>query len=139
MTTNTNFTKFEMGAIEELINQKFDGIQGKLFIGQKLGLTGSEASITCLPANTGVPFVNNHQKNEELYIILKGTGTFYIDGEEFPVREGSLIRIAPNSARSCKAGNQNLYFICIQAQEHSLTQATLQDGSICDVKASWMK
>ncbi len=33
-------------------------------------------------------------RNEELYIVLKGSGIFYMDGDEFPIQEGSLIRVA---------------------------------------------
>jgi hypothetical protein len=38
-----------------------------------------------------------------------------MDGEEFPIQEGSLIRVAPDGERAWKAGAEDLYFICIQA------------------------
>ena len=75
---------------------------------------------------------------KELYIVLAGSGTFFVDGEEFPVREGSLVRVAPQGERTWKAGDEDLYFICIQAEAGSLSQATLEDGSRLPAKASWM-
>jgi hypothetical protein len=63
---------------------------------------------------------------------------FYVDGDEFPIQEGSLIRVAPEGERGWKAGDEDLYFICIQAEAGSLTQATLEDGKRMESKASWM-
>ncbi|WP_177505104.1 cupin domain-containing protein [Anaerosinus sp.] len=133
-----NFQVVNMGDFKDLLEKEFNGGKGKYFIGQDIGLTGCEVSINCLPAGQSVPFVHAHKKNEELYIIIDGNGIFFIDGEEFPVQEGSLIRVSPNGQRALKAGEQDLYFICIQAQANSLEQATMKDGIIVETKASWM-
>ena len=133
-----NFQVVNMGDFKDLLEKEFNGGKGKYFIGQDIGLTGCEVSINCLPAGQSVPFVHAHKKNEELYIIIDGNGIFFIDGEEFSVQEGSLIRVSPNGQRALKAGEQDLYFICIQAQANSLEQATMKDGIIVETKASWM-
>ncbi|KAB0668709.1 cupin domain-containing protein [Oryzomonas sagensis] len=134
-----NFTAAHIGPLEGLLNHDFRGLKGKYFIGGELGLTGCEASLNRLPAGKAMPFVHAHRKNEELYIVLRGNGTFFVDGDEFPVQEGSLVRVAPQGERSWKAGDEDLYFICIQAEENSLSQATLEDGfRIPTAKASWM-
>lgn len=134
-----NFTATHIGPLENLLSHDFRGLKGKYFIGSELGLTGCEVSLNRLQAGKGMPFVHAHTKNEELYIVLSGSGTFFVDGEEFPVREGSLVRVAPKGERAWKAGDEDLYFICIQAEAESLTQATLEDGfRIPATKASWM-
>lgn len=133
-STADNFTLMDIGPFTGI-----EGAGGKLFIGGQLGLTGCEVSLNRLPAGKAVPFVHAHKKNEELYIVTGGTGTFFVDGREFPVREGSLIRVAPAGERAWKAGDSDLYFICIQAQEGSLTQATRADGIRLPTKASWME
>lgn len=137
--TARNYTVEHIGPFEELLKRDFMGFAGKYFIGSDLGLTGSEVSLNRLPAGKGMPFVHTHQKNEELYIVLRGSGTFYADGEEFPIQEGSLIRVAPEGERAWKAGDEDLYFICIQTEAGSLTQATLVDGVRTATKTSWMK
>jgi len=134
----TNFTADHTGPFETLLNRDFMGFHGKYFIGAEMGLTGCEVSLNRLPAGKGMPFVHSHKKNEELYIVLRGSGTFYVDGEEFPIQEGSLIRVAPSGERAWKAGNEDLYFICIQAEAGSLSQATLEDGMRLATKTSWM-
>ena len=134
-----NYSVEHAGPWEDLLKRDFMGFPGKYFLGQELGLTGCEVSLNRLPAGKGMPFVHTHKMNEELYIILKGSGIFYLDGEEFPIQEGSLIRVAPDGERAWKAGEEDLYFICIQAEVGSLSQATLEDGVRTATKASWMK
>ncbi|HEX9080071.1 MAG TPA: cupin domain-containing protein [Desulfuromonadaceae bacterium] len=134
-----NFTAEHTGPFETLLNRDFLGFHGKYFIGRDLGLTGCEVSLNRLPAGKGIPFVHSHKKNEELYIVLRGSGTFFVDGEEFPIQEGSLVRVAPEGERAWKAGDEDLYFICIQAAAGSLSQATLDDGTRLATRTSWMK
>lgn len=134
-----NYTLVDIGSFENLQEREFKGYGGKYFAGSELGLTGCEVSLNRLPAGKAMPFVHAHKKNEELYIVTAGNGTFFVDAKEFPVQEGSLIRVAPEGERSWKAGDKDLYFICIQAQAGSLTQATLADGIRVETRASWVK
>lgn len=138
-TQGKNFTAADIGPLETLQERDFLGFKGKYFIGEELGLTGCEVSLNHLPAGKGMPFVHSHKKNEELYMVLRGKGKFYVDGEEFPIQEGSLIRVAPEGERSWQAGAEDLYFICIQAEAGSLGQATLEDGVKTTTRTSWMK
>lgn len=133
-----NYSAEHTGPFETLLQRDFMGFHGKYFIGENLGLTGCEVSLNRLPAGKGMPFVHAHKKNEELYIVLRGNGTFFVDGEEFPIQEGSLIRVAPAGERAWKAGSEDLYFICIQAEAGSLTQATLEDGIRLATTTSWI-
>ena len=106
---------------------------------EALNLSGCELSINELPANASVPFVHSHKQNEELYLVLKGGGTLFIDGEEKAVGEGDAIRIDPAAKRCFKAGAQGMKFICIQTKRGSLEQYTNGDGVINeDVKPSWL-
>lgn len=133
-----NYTSNELGPFSGLDQHSFKGIPGKHFIGGNLGLSGCEVSVNKLPAGVGMPFVHAHKKNEELYIVLGGNGTFYADGDEFPLGEGSLVRVAPDGARAITAGSEDLYFICVQAEAGSLKKATWNDGYRLPETASWM-
>jgi uncharacterized cupin superfamily protein len=137
-TQKTNYSAEHTGPFETLLQRDFMGFPGKYFVGKELGLTGCEVSLNRLPAGKGMPFVHAHKKNEELYIVLRGNGTFFVDGEEFPIQEGSLVRVAPEGARAWKAGSEDLYFICIQAEAGSLSQATLEDGIRLPTATSWI-
>lgn len=128
-----NYRIMEIGTLKENLTEK-----GRIMVGQELGLTGSEISLNYTPAGAFTPFVHSHKLNEEVYIILGGKGLFMVDGEEFPVGEGSVIRVAPKGERAIKA-EADMSYICIQTQAESLTQATMDDGVITESKASWMK
>ena len=104
-----------------------------------LGLTGAEISCNVLPAGVSVPFVHAHKKNEEIYIILEGTGNLYIDGEEVPLKAGDCFRIDPKGERCINASTDNsIRFICVQVKAGSLNTFTMNDASLCNKKPSWM-
>ncbi|MEN6577629.1 MAG: cupin domain-containing protein [Phycisphaerales bacterium] len=113
---------------------------GRVTLKEKLALTGSEVSINELPAGASVPFVHSHKRNEEVYIVLKGKGQFYVDGEEFDVEEGSVIRVDPAGARCLRADDKiPIRYICIQTEANSLVQFTRADGVILETKPTWLK
>lgn len=139
MSEGRNYKAVHSGPLEMLRDRIGVGARGKFMLGEELGLTGCEVSLNRLPAGKGVPFVHAHKRNEELYIVVRGSGVFYIDGEEFPIGEGSVIRVDPAGERAWRAGDEDLYFICIQSERDSLQQATRDDGIVLETKASWMK
>ncbi len=114
--------------------------EGKTFLGADLGLTATEISRTVLGPGHGSPFVHAHRQNEEVYIVTQGRGRFYLDGEEIPIQEGMVVRVACAARRAiCASDDQTLVYYCIQAKTGSLVQATKQDGYKLDERASWMR
>lgn len=128
-----NYGIMDVGAFKKDLAEK-----GRVMVGTEINLTGSEISFNYTPAGKFVPFVHTHKLNEEVYIIISGNGKFMVDGDEFDIQEGSIIRVAPEGKRAIKAENEDLVYICIQTQAGSLTQATNDDGVISEAKASWM-
>jgi len=129
--TGKNYKLSSIGDIQKL---------GRVTLNGELALTGSEISINELPAGVSVPFVHSHKRNEEVYIILKGKGQFYVDGDEFEVEEGSVIRVDPAGARCLKADDRtSIRYICIQTEAQSLLQFTEKDGIGVDSKPTWLK
>ena len=123
-----NFSVAQLGALSDVV--------GKIFMGEQLGLTGCEISIGKIDAGQTSPFIHAHKQNEEIFIFLQGSGTFYIDGNMLPVKEGSMVKVKPAGKRSLKADDK-LVYICIQTKENSLEQATRDDGIIFDEVVSW--
>lgn len=112
----------------------------KVFMANELGMSGSEVSLGFLAHGTGSPFVHAHKRNEETYLVVRGHGIFHVDGEEFPVTEGSVVRVAPAGKRALKADNDSdLVYYCIQSDSNSLRQATRDDGMIVEHHTSWLK
>ena len=124
----TNYKKAELGTIEGLINLE----NGKAFLHDKLDLTSCEISLNIVPKGFKVPFNHKHKQNEEVYIILKGEGKMTIDGEAVDVKEGSVVKVAPEASRTIENTSDNEFqFICVQAKANSLEQYGFGDGEIC--------
>ena len=128
-----NYNIMEIGTFEEDMAQK-----GRVMAGEELGLTGSEISFNYTKAGEFTPFVHTHTLNEEVYIVVSGNGQFMVDKDEFPIKQGSVIRVSPDGERAIKAGDKDLVYICMQTESGSLTQATDKDGVMSESKASWM-
>jgi mannose-6-phosphate isomerase-like protein (cupin superfamily) len=60
---------------------------------------------------------HDHSRNgqEEVYFVVKGSGTMRIDGTEVDLRPGRLIRVDPDSARMPTSGGDGLEFITFGA------------------------
>lgn len=96
-----------------------------------LKLTGCEVSFNKVPAGVATPFVHKHKENEEVYLIVKGSGEFFVDGEITKVAAGDCVRIDPAGERCIKAGPDGLSYYCIQCKAGSLEQFTMSDGEMC--------
>ncbi|MGG7048784.1 MULTISPECIES: cupin domain-containing protein [unclassified Campylobacter] len=112
--------------------------QPRVELKELLGLSGCEISINELAANASVPFVHSHKQNEEVYVVLEGSGLLYIDGDEIELKKGDTVRIDPQGQRCFKASNDGIKFLCVQAKTGSLEQFTMSDGIIDEVKPSWL-
>ena len=56
---------------------------------------------------------------EEVNVILRGSGTYLIDGEEVPIREGDVFRFDPETTRGPKAGPDGLTMVAVGAPRGS--------------------
>ena len=56
---------------------------------------------------------------EEVSVVVHGSGHWRVDGEDVPVRRGSFIRFDPESTRVPVAGDDGLTFVSIGAPRGS--------------------
>ena len=106
-----------------------------------LNLTGAEVSINRLPAGVSVPFVHAHTENEELYVVLDGSGVVFVDGVEKAITKGDCFCIAPEGQRCLKASEQSpLTYLCLQTKVGSLSHFTMTDAVVREdfTKPSWL-
>lgn len=139
-----HFTVTDLGSFQDLNQYQFQlqglpTLEGKVFLNQRLDLTSCEISFNLLPARRKIPFYHKHHLNEEIYLFLQGEGEFQVDGQVFPVKEGTAVRVAPNGERTFRnTTDSNLYFIVIQARANSYEGSTIQDGIGIDKRVSWV-
>ena len=139
-----NFSAVSVGKMSEIIEHELPmgdfTLKGKVFAGQAVGATGSELSFQTLVPGQDSGFLHTHKTHEELYIILKGEGQYQVDGEIFPVSEGTIIRVAPDGKRALKnTGSENLTMLCIQYKANAFTEADspLTDGIMLQEPLNW--
>lgn len=139
-----NFTAVNVGKLSEIKDYvlPFGDIEipGKVFVGQALQATGSELSFQTLVPGQDSGFLHSHKTHEELYFILRGQGEYQVDGEVFPVTEGSIVRVAPEGKRALKnTGNDEMLMLCIQHRANSFGKddSPAGDGVILNEALKW--
>ncbi len=135
ISENKNYTAINIGSINgigtySLIHPKLGTeIKGKVFVKGPTMATGTEISFTKIPPKSELGYFHIHNKDEETYIILQGSGFYQVDDDCFPIQEGSVIRVSPEGVRSlCNTSEEDMIYICIQAKENSLEEYTTDDG-----------
>ena len=108
----------------------WQNVEGKIFLGQELGMTGAEVSLQCLDAGEDAPFLHSHKTHEEIYVIISGKGEYEVDGEKMAVSEGSVIRVAPAGVRALRNTSDNeMVMMCIQYEAKPIT-SFMDDANI---------
>ena len=143
MVEAANFTAANVGKLNELGDYVLAlgsdvKIPGKVFGGTMVGATGSEFSFQSFLPGTETGFLHTHKEHEELYFFLSGKGEFQVDGQVFPVQEGSVVRVAPAGRRSVRNnGTEPLVMLCVQYKGNTFTAADAADGNILDEPVMW--
>jgi mannose-6-phosphate isomerase-like protein (cupin superfamily) len=77
----------------------------------KIGAVGLER----LAPGFRTPFGHRHERQEELYVIVAGSGSVKLDEEIVPVRQWDVIRVAPETMRNFEAGPEGLEVLAFGA------------------------
>ena len=139
----THFSALSTGSISQLNDYVLPvapgmEIQGKVFMGQTLQTTGAEISFQSFAPGKETGFRQTHQTHEELYIFVSGKGEFQVDGQVFPVGEGSVVRVDPEGKRSVRNnGTEPLIMICVQYKAQTFTAQDAADGQLLQEPVKW--
>lgn len=143
VATAANFAAISVGKLGELSDYVLElgpdvKIPGKVFGGLAVHATGGEFSFQSFAPGTETGFLHTHKTHEELYFFLSGSGDFQVDGQVFPVGEGSVVRVAPEGKRSVRNnGTEPLVMLCVQYKDGTFTPADAADGNILQEKVEW--
>lgn len=138
-----HFTAVDAGKMAQLGEYRLQlapGVElpGKVFGGAAAGATGAEFSFQSFAPGTETGFLHTHRTHEELYFFLSGRGEFQVDGECFPVGEGSVVRVAPEGRRSVRNnGSEPLVMLCVQYRGGTFTAEDATDGNILQEPVRW--
>jgi uncharacterized cupin superfamily protein len=68
------------------------------------------------PDSAGMKHDEADTGHEEVYVLLAGTGTFKVDGDEVAVEAGDYLRVDASATRQILSGPEGLRFIVVGAQ-----------------------
>jgi mannose-6-phosphate isomerase-like protein (cupin superfamily) len=139
-----NFTAVNIGNFDGLLEHSYihpklrTEVVGKVFVGEAIHSSGTEISFQLLSPKKEISFLHKHRNHEEVYVIIKGKGQFQVDGKCFDVKEGSVVRIAPEGSRTLRNDTDNpMIYMCIQAQQGSLDSNYIFDGYRVEGEIKW--
>jgi mannose-6-phosphate isomerase-like protein (cupin superfamily) len=144
LSENEHFTAINLGNLDDLMSYSLihpvnkSLIEGKVFLKEATHATGTEISFNSLAPHASQPYFHIHRKNEETYIIIKGFGFFQVDEECFKIKEGSVIRVAPQGNRGISnASDEIMIYMVVQSKENSLEEYTTADGERRPFEPKW--
>jgi len=140
-----NYSKANIGKMQDLHKHVFEPegvpikLVGKAFLGDLVDLTSMEVSVNKDAPGTGIDFYHSHKDNEELYLFIGGCGEMVVGDEKFMVEEGSVVRVGTGIKRAWwNTGEDDLYYIVVQAKTDGLGESKLNDAEVVDEKVPWV-
>ena len=111
----SDYTKVSLREVED--SAPAAGLQGieARFPKQRLGCTVGAVSLQHLAPEARSPFGHRHARQEELYVILSGTGRMRLGDDVIEVAPWDAIRVAPETMRAFEAGPEGLELLAYGA------------------------
>ena len=82
---------------------------------EALELEQSGLSYQRVPPGYRFPYGHTHEKQEEVYVVLRGNGRMKLDDEIVELKEWDAVRVPPGTWRGYEAGPEGLEIIVIGA------------------------
>jgi mannose-6-phosphate isomerase-like protein (cupin superfamily) len=101
----------------EDVGSVFDGNPGLEFrmATKALGLERSGLTYQRVPPNYRFPYGHTHATQEEVYVVVGGSGRMKVDDEIADLREYDAVRVPPGAWRGYEAGPDGLELLVIGA------------------------
>ena len=113
-------------------------VSGKVFGGAPVKAGGADFSFQVFAPGTEGGFYHVHKDHEELYFFLAGEGQYQVDGTNIPVKEGSVVRVAPAGKRAVRnTGDKPLVMLCVQYVAAAPGAVNPSDGTILNEPVKW--
>jgi uncharacterized cupin superfamily protein len=91
-----------------------EGVEAR-FGRRALGLDKLGFSYQRLDPDVRLPFGHRHAEQEEVYIVLEGSGRIKIEDEVHDISQWDAIRVAPGTTRAIESGSDGIAFLACGA------------------------
>jgi len=111
------FTRKNLRREVEDVGANFDGSPDLEFrlATKALELERSGLGYQRLPSNYRFPYGHTHATQEEVYVVLRGSGRMKLDDEIVELSQWDAVRVAPGTWRGYEAGPDGLEIFVIGA------------------------
>jgi len=101
----------------EDVGPKFEGAPDLEFRAatRALELGSSALSYQYVPPGYRFPYGHTHERQEEVYVVVRGSGRMKVDDEIVDVQEWDAVRVPPGTWRGYEAGPEGLELLVIGA------------------------
>jgi mannose-6-phosphate isomerase-like protein (cupin superfamily) len=101
----------------EDVGPRFDGAPDLEFRAgtAALELEQSGLSYQRVPPSVRFPYGHTHREQEEIYVVLRGSGRMKLDDEIVELEEWDAVRVPPGTWRGYEAGPEGLEILVIAA------------------------
>jgi quercetin dioxygenase-like cupin family protein len=101
----------------EDIGARFDGAPDLEFRAatKPLELENAALSYQCVPPGYRFPYGHTHETQEEVYVVVRGSGRMNVDGEIVQLEEWDAVRVPPGAWRGYEAGPGGLEILVVGA------------------------
>jgi len=104
MTEGYNFHHFDFDSLPWLTSPR-----------RHLGLQGVALGLIKIPPDEGYSFTHRHREQEEVYVVIDGTGSMLVGDDLLDLIRGDIVRVSASTRRALKAGPQGLFVVCAGA------------------------
>ena len=80
-----------------------------------LELEQAALSYQSVPPGYRFPYGHTHKRQEEVYVVVRGSGRMKVDDEIVDLKEWDAVRVAPGTWRGYEAGPEGLEILVIGA------------------------
>ena len=98
------------------------------FAREELGLEKSGVSYQRLEPDARLPFGHKHTEQEELYVVVSGSGRIKLDDEILDLRQWDAVRIPPGTMRCLEAGSEGLEVVEFGAPNNANADVEMVQG-----------
>jgi mannose-6-phosphate isomerase-like protein (cupin superfamily) len=98
------------------------------FARDELGLEESGVSYQRLQPDARLPFGHQHTEQEELYVVVAGSGRIKLDDEIVDLVQWDAVRIPPGTMRSVEAGPEGIEIIAYGAPSNGNADVEMVQG-----------
>ncbi len=111
------FTHKNLRADLEDLGSNFDGAPGLEFRAATKALELEQSGLTYqrVPPDYRFPYGHTHATQEEVYVVVGGSGRMAVDDEVVELAQWDAVRVPPGSWRSYEAGPEGLELLVIGA------------------------